>query len=263
MGSSPFRSIFLPSLLSSGLAFAVITLPLSMANSVPTWVTPGQARGALVSPLDNSTKPIIRYIGIAILGSVGTGMITADILRRIYRRQRALSAVPAPFDVSIEGATTHQETQFSTGLDKQLSTSMGVGSPMTLNGQSLLATKLAPGQTVVRFRGYTQNSNVDGLELTPIALDELMQLDGNVPPVDIPILMFLEQVEPAHLDTGDAMVFGVRYQNKYYCLWRSTSNLEQVMGWARRLIRQQRDVIVTRNSESQYSLWYVPPKQLR
>lgn len=263
MGSSPFRSIFLPSLVSSGLAFAVITLPLSMANSVPTWVTPSQSRGALVSPLDNSAKPIIRYIGIAILGSVGTGMITADILRRIYRRRRALSAVPAPFDASIEGETTYQETQFSTGFDEQLPAGTGVGSSMTLNGQNLLATKLAPGQTVVHFRGYTQNNNVDGLELTPIALDDLIQLDTNVPPVDIPILTFLEHVEPAHLDTGDAMVFGVRYQNKYYCLWRSTSDLEQVSGWARRLTRQHRDVIVTQNNESHYSLWYVPPKQLR
>ncbi|ESA32324.1 hypothetical protein N836_27425 [Leptolyngbya sp. Heron Island J] len=236
-----------------------------MANSVPTWVMPSQSRGALVSPLDNSAKPIIRYIGIAILGSVGTGMITADILRRIYRRQRALSAVPAPFDASIVSDTTTRQEKppLSKGLDEQLPAAMGVGSSMTLNGQSLLATKSAPGQTVVHFRGYTQNGNVDGLELTPIALDELMQLDTDAPSIDIPILRFLEQVEPAHLDTGDAMVFGVRYQNKYYCLWRSTSDLEQVMGWARRLTRQNRDVIVTQNTESQYSLWYVPPKQLR
>ena len=268
MGSSPFRRIFLPSLVSSGIAFAVITLPLSMANSVPTWVLPSQSRGALVSPLDNSAKPIIRYIGIAILGSVGTGMITADILRRIYRRQRALSAVPAPFETSVVSETaTRSETPSVSkgfkGVDEHLPAAMGVGSSMTLNGQSLLATKFAPGHTVVHFRGYTQNGHVDGLELTPIALDELVQLDVDVPSIDIPILTFLEQVEPAHLDTGDAMVFGVRYQSKYYCLWRSTSDLEQVMGWARRLTRQNRDVIVTQNTESQYSLWYVPPKQLR
>jgi hypothetical protein len=237
-----------------------------MANSVPTWVAPSQSRGDLVSPLDNSAKPIIRYIGIAILGSVGTGMITADILRRIYRRQRALSAVPAPFDASSisDTPTTTQEQQSLTGFDENVPSSMGVNSSMTLNGQSLLTTKLAPGQTVVHFRGYTQNGNVDGLELTPIALDDLMQLDADVPSVDIPVLTFLEQVDPAHLDTGDAMVFGVRYQNKYYCLWRSTSDLEQAIGWARRLIRQHRDVIVTQQqSEAQYSLWYVPPKHLR
>ncbi len=263
MGSSPFRSIFLPSLVSSGLAFIVITLPLSMANSVPTWVAPRQSRGDLVSPLDNSAKPIIRYIGIAILGSVGTGMITADILRRIYRRQRALSAVPTPFDAAI-GEPTVQAQQLSTSFDESAPSSIGLGSSMTLNGQSFLATQLAPGQTVVHFRGYTQNGRVDGLELTPITLDDLIQLDADVPDIDIPILTFLEQVEPTHLDTGNAMVFGVRYQNKYYCLWRSTSDLDQVMGWARRLIRQHRDVIVTQQQhEAQYSLWYVPPKHLR
>ncbi|NEZ57275.1 hypothetical protein [Adonisia turfae] len=263
MGSSPFRSIFLPSLVSSGLAFVVITLPLSMANSVPTWVSPSQARGDLVSPLDNSAKPIIRYIGLAILGSVGTGMITADVLRRLYRRQRALAAVPAPFEAPLIEPTTTSEEKTFTSFDDSVSPSMAVGSSMTLNGQSLLATKLAPGQTVVHFRGYTQNGTIDGLELKPISLDELMQLDADVTPVDIPILTFLEQVDPAHLDTGDAMVFGVRYQNKYYCLWRSTSDQEKVLGWARRLIRQHRDVIVTQNSEAQYSLWYVPPKHLR
>ena len=261
MGSSPFRSIFLPSLVSSGLAFAVITLPLSLANSVPTWVTPRQARGELVSPLDNSVKPVIRYIGIAILGSVGTGMITADVLRRVYRRRRrSLYAAPVPFDDSLKTAT--EQTQ-ATRFDEGLSSSAGEGSSMALNGQSLLATMLTPGHTVVRFKGYTQNGHVDGLELMPVALDELMHLDAESPQVDISVLTFLDQVEPTHLDTGDAMVFGVRYQNKYYCLWRTTADHAQVLGWARRLIRQQRDVIITQNDDKQYSLWYVPPKHLR
>ncbi|MEM7065284.1 MAG: hypothetical protein AAF572_19250 [Cyanobacteria bacterium P01_B01_bin.77] len=264
MGSSPFRSIFLPSLVSSGVAFAVITLPLSMANSVPTWVAPSQARGDLVSPLDSSAKPIIRYIGIAIIGSVGTGMITADILRRIYQRQRALAAAPEPFEASVAGSEmTIQQQEISKSFKEQLPASMGVGSSIGLNGQGLLVKKLIPGQTIVHFKGYTQDGNVDGLELTPIALDELVQLDADLPPVDIPILTFLEQVEPAHLDTGDAMVFGVRYQNKYYCLWRSTTDRERAVGWARRLIRQHRDVILTQNSQAQYSLWYVPHKHLR
>ncbi|MBT9316429.1 hypothetical protein IXB50_13435 [Leptothoe spongobia TAU-MAC 1115] len=233
-----------------------------MANSVPTWVAPSQSRGDLVSPLDNSAKPIIRYIGIAIIGSVGVGMITADILRRIYRRQRALAATPVPFESPISEPKIQEES--SASFDEQVSSpSMGVGSSMTLNGQSLLATKLAPGHTVVHFKGYTQNGNVDGLELQPVALDELIQLDADVPPVNIPILTFLDQVDPAHLDTGDAMVFGVRYQHKYYCLWRSTDDKDCVIGWARRLIRQHRDVIVTQDSQANYSLWYVPPKQLR
>ncbi len=262
MGSSPFRSIFLPSLVSSGLAFAIITLPLSMANSVPTWVAPSQSRGDLVSPLDNSAKPIIRYIGIAIISSVGTGMITADILRRLYRRQRRLSATPTPFQ-SPNDEIPVQVPPASVSFDEQVPAAVGVGSSMTLNGQSLLATKLAPGHTVVHFKGYTQTSHVDSLELAPITLDELMQMDTEVHSVDIPILTFLDQVDPAHLDTGDAMVFGVRYQNKYYCLWRSTADRDQVMGWARRLIRLQRDVIVTQNEQSHYSLWYVPHKYLR
>ena len=246
MGSSPFRSIFLPSLVSSGLAFAVITLPLSMANSVPTWVSPGQARGNLVSPLDNSAKPIIRYIGIAIIGSVGTGMITADVLRRIYRRKRMLAAAPEPFEAPVNPAPVQKEVS-SASFDEVVPNSLAIGSSMNLNGQSLLATKLAPGHTVVHFKGYTQQENVDGLELTPMALEELVQLDTDGPLVDVPVLTFLDHVEPAHLDTGNAMVFGVRYQNKYYCLWRSDSDKERVMGWARRLIRQNRDVIVTQH----------------
>ncbi len=258
MGSSPFRSIFLPSLVSSGLAFAIITLPLSMANSVPTWVTSSQSRGDLVSPLDNSAKPIIRYIGIAILGSVSTGMLTADVLRRIYRRRRPLADAPAPFETPVDETTTPDKSARFNEPG-----AAGAGYSMTLNGQSLLAKTLAPGHTVVHFKGYAQDGHVDGLELMPIALDELMQLDAEAPQVDIPILTFLDQVEPTHLDTGDAMVFGVRYQNKYYCLWRSTDDKERVLGWARRLLRQNRDVIVTQNGENQYSLWYVPPKYLR
>lgn len=263
MGSSPFRSIFLPSLVSSGVAFAVITLPLSMANSVPTWVAPSQSRGDLISPLDNSAKPIIRYIGIAIIGSVGTGMVTADILRRIYRRQRALAATPAPFEASVASEVAIQQQDASKSFETQLPASREAGSSMSLNGQGLLAKKLAPGHTVVHFKGYTQGGNVDGLELTPVALDELVQLDAALPPVDIPILTFLDQVDPTHLDTGDAMVFGVRYQNKYYCLWRSTTDQERAVGWARRLLRQHRDIILTQNNQAQYSLWYVPHKHLR
>ncbi|MBE9068763.1 hypothetical protein IQ260_19135 [Leptolyngbya cf. ectocarpi LEGE 11479] len=263
MGSSPFRSIFLPSLVSSGVAFAVITLPLSMANSVPTWVSPSQSRGDLISPLDNSAKPIIRYIGIAIIGSVGTGMVTADILRRIYRRQRALAAAPEPFETSVVSEVASQQQDASKNFEKQIPASRGVGSSMSLNGQGLLAKKLASGHTVVHFKGYTQGAHVDGLELTPIALDELVQLDADLPPVDIPILTFLDQVDPTHLDTGDAMVFGVRYQNKYYCLWRSTTDQERAVGWARRLLRQHRDIILTQNNQAQYSLWYVPHKHLR
>ncbi|MEA5465263.1 hypothetical protein [Leptothoe sp. PORK10 BA2] len=235
-----------------------------MANSVPTWVSPSQLRGDLVSPLDNSAKPIIRYIGIAIIGSVGTGMLTADILRRIYRRQRLLASTPVPFETPAKELPIQTEqTTTNVSFDEQVTPSMGVGSAMTLNGQSLLATKLAPGHTVVHFKGYTQNSSVDGLELNPVALEKLMELDADAPPVDIPILKFLDQVDPTHLDTGDAMVFGVRYQNKYYCLWRSTADQSRATGWARRLLRQHRDVIVTQNSQAHYSLWYVPPKHLR
>lgn len=259
MGSSPFRSIFLPSLVSSGLAFAVITLPLSLANRVPTWVSPSPTRGDLISPLDNSAKPVIRYIGVAIIGSVATGMVTADVLRRLYRRKRAMSDAPAPFE-SPTSETPIQEDS-SARFNEPVSSAMG--SSMRLNPQGSLTTKLARSHTVVRFKGYTQEGHVDGLELTPITLDDLVQLDADSPPVEIPILTFLDQVDPAHLDTGDAMVFGVRYQNKYYCLWRSTPNQEQAMGWARRLTRQHRDVIVTQNNQAQYSLWYVPPKHLR
>ncbi|NEP61326.1 MAG: hypothetical protein F6K31_30950 [Symploca sp. SIO2G7] len=214
----------------------------------------------MVSPLDNSAKLIIRYIGVAIIGSVATGTVTADILRRIYRRRQATAKAPNPFETVID-VTTAEKTRGS--FDEPITASNGAGSSMRLNGQSLLDTKLAKGHTVVHFKGYTQDGHVDGLELQPVALDELVQLDADIPPVDIPILKFLEQVDPAHLDTGSSMVFGVRYQNKYYCLWRSTTDYEQVMSWARRLIRQRRDVIVTQNSQEQYSLWYVPPKYLR
>ncbi|MEM6254527.1 MAG: hypothetical protein AAF821_16545 [Cyanobacteria bacterium P01_D01_bin.156] len=232
-----------------------------MANSVPTWVSPGQARGELVSPLDNSAKPIIRYIGIAIIGSVGTGMLTAEMLRRFYRRKRMLAAAPEPFESRASPMNVQSEVQTSTFEKVLTPSSLAMGSSMNLNGQSLLATKLAPGHMVVHFKGYTKQDRMDGLELSPMALEDLIQLDTDGP--DVPVLRFLEHVEPAHLDTGDAMVFGVRYQNKYYCLWRSHSDKERVIGWARRLIGQNRDVIVTQQQHEQYSLWYVPPKHLR
>jgi uncharacterized protein YjbI with pentapeptide repeats len=90
MGRSPFRTIFLPAIATSGLCFAIVTLPISWLNVQPKWLNPHPvASSALdvseVIPEKHAAKGLIRYIGLAIIASVGTGVSTAEVLRRLSK----------------------------------------------------------------------------------------------------------------------------------------------------------------------------------
>jgi len=92
MGRSPFRSIFIPSILAAGATFAAVTLPLSLNQSVPRWVALGALQRQDIPVPEQSTKPVIRFIGLSIVASVAAGVATAELLRRWQAHPRNMAA---------------------------------------------------------------------------------------------------------------------------------------------------------------------------
>ncbi|MEO1590368.1 MAG: hypothetical protein AAFU71_03635 [Cyanobacteria bacterium J06632_22] len=156
MGQSPFRSIFIPSILAAGATFVAVTLPLSLSQSVPRWVALGSLQRQDIPVPEQSTKPVIRYIGFSIVASVAAGVATAELLRRWQKRSpnlladqafksaisvtqqsSSLDAVIVPTDVEFTAeADPGTEAAFSELLFQTTSESIGEASDVFLNAST-------------------------------------------------------------------------------------------------------------------------------
>ena len=201
---------------TSGIVFAVVTLPLSVSNSVPQWVTP--RRADVVTPLDNSAKPIIRYIGVAIISSVGSGIGVAEVLRRMQQRRRLSQLVSE--------VQEHQEQASSAADEREL--------PVT-----------KPPAAVLGYHLQSSSLQVPQERLQAAAAPAAEQ-----------VLDFPGDVTPEHMMLNGVRIFGVRYGKRHYRLLRSTASKETLLHWSQGLKQQGAELLLTYDGDAQYSLWY-------
>lgn len=82
----------LTAVLVASAVFSAMTLPLVMQQPVPVLMDfPPQWSDTPPSRMDRETRnSIIRYLGIAIVTSVGSGLAAVELLRRQYRAKQCL-----------------------------------------------------------------------------------------------------------------------------------------------------------------------------
>ncbi|WP_143467755.1 hypothetical protein [Leptolyngbya ohadii] len=114
-GVQPGHSI-LTAIVVGSAVFSAMTLPLLMQKPVPILMDfPPQWSESSPAQMDRETRnSIIRYMGIAIVASVGTGMGAVEILRRQYRAKQRLQNAEAEFQQELLTESTPESTIEST-----------------------------------------------------------------------------------------------------------------------------------------------------
>ncbi|MBD2071465.1 hypothetical protein H6F93_28785 [Leptolyngbya sp. FACHB-671] len=89
MSSFPLRTVILPAVLVSSAVFSTLTLPFVLLKEPITIDIPPLLSGGRIEPMfDAENKDVaIRYVGIAILFSVGAGIGTVELLRARHSAQ--------------------------------------------------------------------------------------------------------------------------------------------------------------------------------
>lgn len=268
MSQSPFRSIFIPSILAAGAVFAAVTLPLSLNRSIPRWVALGSLQRQSIPVPERSTKPVIRYIGLSIVVSVAAGVATAELLRRSQKRppNRAGALAFAPEDAPKP-------------VEDLLVTT--VNGPMA--DEPSFEALLAHAAEVSReFTAQNIATRQEGVPITqpfqPHPVGSLVSATPNEPTNQFEYLSFPDQVSPVHVrlpaPTGplpaspgpplDAVTskgqvaFAIAYRHSFYCLVRSTPHSALAQQWAQQFSDQSIDFVLSQQ-DGLFAIWQHQP----
>jgi hypothetical protein len=103
MGKLHLRNVVFPAVLLSCSIFSTLTLPFVLSDSNPVTVKLPPFFEGEIQPVftsDNKTFTI-RYIGTALVVSVGTGLLTVEVLRRAQKRpQTEVAALDGNSDLA-------------------------------------------------------------------------------------------------------------------------------------------------------------------
>ncbi len=121
MNQFRIRNVVLPAVLVASGTFSMLTLPFISSQSTPVWL---QAPGLLGQPSwvfeRENRDAAIRYIGGAIVVSVGAGIVTIELLRRLHPSNRLSKAQKDSLNLQIhklESAEQFDAAQLSENVD--------------------------------------------------------------------------------------------------------------------------------------------------
>lgn len=128
MSSFPLRTVILPAVLVSSAVFSTLTLPFVLLKEPIVIDIPPLLSGGRIEPMfDAENKDVaIRYVGIAILLSVGAGIGTVELLRARHSAQELTQAKNqlSSLKLSLQGKSGHDSSQLldledDSGLSEQ------------------------------------------------------------------------------------------------------------------------------------------------
>lgn len=289
MPRSPFRSIFLPAIVASGAVFATVTLPLSVMNAAPKWLSPWSTPTAVITSPEKSARPIIRYVGLSIVLSVGAGISVAEAMRRLTAHRR-LAQPSTPF-------SGHPDVNQTNAVDKDDSPSLSAKTteadvtyalqPTVDFGQLIQATSAATSPEL----GWDQTSREDDdVDKTTILAPLKSQSHSRLAPdftdeawVILPAetiqqwlhLQVPTQVLESNLSSKSwpqstpapsrirptKIMFGLCHDNRYYGLIRHTTDRATLSCWVKQFSDQDKTVVITQHGQ-QYRIWQAVPEAI-
>ena len=121
MNQFRIRNVVLPAVLVASGTFSMLTLPFISSQSTPAWL---QVPGLLGQPSwvfeRENRDAAIRYIGGAIVASVGAGIATIELLRRLHPSNRLSKSQKDSLNLQIhklESAEQFDAAQLSENVD--------------------------------------------------------------------------------------------------------------------------------------------------
>jgi hypothetical protein len=234
MDDSPFRRIVLPALLAAGTGFAALTWPMASEQAFQVSERlPGPLGRWIDSALiTNEHKEFsIRYIGFALLSSVGIGIGTAEVMRsrqgRLQRHQDLLNKMLA-------------ETDQEPPMDESILESSGTG-----------AVAMVDDDAVDDEAMSTQPLDWSSLcQAAPAAVLTEDSLQA-IPIHDHPLYHLVA--------TNQNRCIGLAVEGEYYRYYRNRPSLDKARSLVRHLKQQGKRSIATWD-DAGYVVWVHEPE---
>lgn len=298
MNSYSLSNVLLPAVFISSAVFSTLTVPLALIKSEPVAVEVPPFFSGEIQPIFNGEhkEVAIPYVGFAIVVSVGAGIASVEVMRRLqtYRESLETQEQLPNLQQNSKGKEAQKETlkrpeyrPEASAID--LSTkaegfsSQSISAPNNAITEAALIAVEAPEQVVdVTQLGLSQpailhqtTANVPGLEKLNLSSspheNDLVQLGSDgvgsqeaVQNLDITFSQILEsqhlyqtcRIKVPHLKQR---LLAILFDGQYYSFLRAEETKEKVLEIIEKLDHRVQKTVVTK-TEKGYRVWVLEPK---
>jgi hypothetical protein len=237
MGRLHLRNIVFPAVLLSCSIFSALTLPFVLSDPNPLTVKlPPFFEGEVESIFNSENKTItIRYIGAAIVLSVGAGLVTVEVLRRVQAADSANSS-----DASL-GLVEELPLMFNPdaaefgGFEAEFNPT-----EMATSTRSTSATATKP-LAMAQVGRHT--------DVFPLTSPVYLESDTTIPVLD-------EHGDTCRIKTSESeqTTFALMWNGEYYRFFRVRETQEKALAIAKNLVKRGEQVVVS-HLEQGYAVW--------
>lgn len=241
MGRLHLRNIVFPAVLLSCSIFSALTLPFVLSDPNPLTVKLPPFFEGEVEPIFNSENKTItiRYIGAAIVLSVGAGLVTVEVLRRVQAADSANSS-----DISL-GLVEELPLIFNPNAAEF------DGFEAEFNSTELSASARSTSATATKPLAMAQvGSHTDGLPLnSPFNSTVHLESDTAIPVLD-------EHGDTCRIKTSESeqTTFALMWNGEYYRFFRVRETQDKALAIAKNLVKRGEQVVVS-HLEQGYAVW--------
>lgn len=272
MSGSPFKTVVLPAVLISTAVFSALTLSFVSRRSEAVALKMQPAESEEVQPISiyESKDFAIRYVGLTIILSVGSGVLTVEGLRRGYalRESIQIKRQRSRLEQRLQVQEPQPEALVAVGQD------IAVIDPLT---DSNTYSELVPAQV---FDEYPLSSTFEETRVSPLSdwatLSEFGQADthhaaGRLQSaisnpashsVKTPqVLELREQYQTGriHVPHGQQSQFAILVDGQYYSFVRTANSRSAALRMATTIAQRGEQSVITQ-THSGYAVWVWEPE---
>ena len=249
MKDFPVRNIFLPAALAASAVFSALTLPTALrqptnhAVDLPLIDQNSQIR------LSEVHKDIaIPYLGTVIVLSAGSGIATAELIRK-WRSIYQATTEKTPLTSTETGLSSHIDTQDSPQLKMLPLTDLELAWPTSEDS----AAASSPEEAASTYRFPEQVTEATWLENTMAETPELVD--------DYTVVIFPGQYQRCRIQVPhlQEQLYAIEFDNRFYSLLSAGISKEQAIAAISQLNQAERPAILTQMNQG-YAVWVFEPQ---
>ncbi|MBD3880772.1 hypothetical protein IFO70_03280 [Phormidium tenue FACHB-886] len=283
MSQFRIRNVVLPAVLVASGVFSTLTLPFIMNQPAPAWMQPPsflEEEPSLVFDRENRDAAI-RYVGGAIVVSVGAGIATIEILRRLHPSNRLSKAQKDAINLQIrklESTGESNPAQLAENVEQTISM-LAAEESKRLSSRGLPKEKVAGRAAGQQSSVERWSDDVLAATNSAVGLDELpaqsqaLNLEDDIPvrwlepeppeqaPLNQDAIRLLDQPFETHrvnIPDRHHTLLAISVNGRYFSLFRTHPQLEAVEAIAAKL-QQQGDQTVLTRLDQRYAVWVLQP----
>lgn len=239
MNNFLFKNTFLSAVLVSGVVFSSLTMPFILSKSKPTTVKSPLFLGAKVQPIFDAQHKdaAIRYVGFSIVLSVGTGVITSELLRKWHFLRPATESLNQTTNTQMDLQTAALELSADYQVEEEAQDVSLAMFPFLSHEQYLI------DQPIEAFSESSQLSE-QSLEL------------GSSQNLELYSEYQTCRIKLPHLEQR---LFAILVNDQYYSLFKTQNTQEKALETTAKLFHKGREAVITQINRG-YAIWILQPE---